>query len=77
MEGLVGYSPWGHKRVGQDLATEQHSYPEERGMCPKHWEGRGEVNCQSVLSLGAGGAQGRVLKCQLGGVESGKASLPA
>ena len=22
--GLVGYSPWGHKRVGHDLATEQH-----------------------------------------------------
>ena len=20
---MAGYSPWGHKRVGQDLATEQ------------------------------------------------------
>ena len=22
-EGLVGYSPWDHKRVGHDLATKQ------------------------------------------------------
>ena len=22
---LVGYSPWGHKRVGQDLATKQET----------------------------------------------------
>ena len=24
---LAGYSPWGHKRVGHDLATKQHSTP--------------------------------------------------
>ena len=23
---LVGYSPWGHKRVGHDLATKQQQY---------------------------------------------------
>ena len=23
---LVGYSPWGHKRVGHDLGTKQHQY---------------------------------------------------
>ena len=23
---LTGYSPWGHKRVGHDLATQQHIY---------------------------------------------------
>ena len=27
-EDLVGYSPWGHNRVGHDLATKQQQCPQ-------------------------------------------------
>ena len=31
---LVGYSPWSHKRMGQDMATKQ----QQRGDCGKFWK---------------------------------------
>ena len=31
---LVGYSPWGHKRVRHDLVTKQHLYRKCLYLCP-------------------------------------------
>ena len=40
-ESLVGYSPWGHKRVGHNLVTkQQHRYITKQGfqksICYRH-----------------------------------------
>ena len=39
-DSLVGYSPWGHKRVRHDLVTKQHSYITKQGfqksICYRH-----------------------------------------
>ena len=43
-KSLVGYTPWGHKRVGHNLVTNQQQ------MLTKYPQSKGKKNCQLIMN---------------------------